>query len=225
MQLTVHEAADLLGVDDKQVLRWIRKDGLPACKISDSYRINRIDLLEWATEHRMKLSPEIFARLEIPETPLPRISEALEAGGIHYDIAGEDQQTVLRTIVGLVKLPASADRDFLLQVLLAREALGTTAIGEGIAIPHVRNPILLHGATPTITLTFLAQPIDFKAIDGKPVTILFTLITPTPRVHLHILSKLAYLLRDERLQAVLRRRGGTDEILRTIRGIEAELGL
>ena len=225
MQLNVHEAAELLGVNDRSVLRWIKKEGLPAVKINEVYRINRIDLLEWATEHRLKLSPDIFARLEIAQEQLPRISEALEAGGIHYDIAGADQQSVLRNIVALVKLPPQADRDFLLQILLAREALGTTAIGDGIAIPHVRNPILLHGVTPTITLTFLAQPIDFKAIDGKPVSILFTLITPTPRVHLHILSKLAYLLRDERLQEVLRRRGPATEILSTIRGIEAELAV
>jgi PTS system nitrogen regulatory IIA component len=225
MQLTVHEAAELLNVDDRNVLRWIKKEGLPAHKVNEVYRINRIDLLEWATEHRMKLSPEIFARLESAQEPLPRISEALEAGGIHYGIAGGDQQTVLRNIVGLVKLPPEADREFLLQVLLAREALGTTAIGDGIAIPHVRNPILLHGVRPTITLTFLAQPIDFKAIDGKPVDILFTLITPTPRVHLHILSKLAYLLRDTRLQAVLKRRGAAAEIMATIREIETELAV
>ena len=52
-------------------------------------------------------------RLEIAQEQLPRISEALEAGGIHYDIAGADQQSVLRNIVALVKLPPQADRDFL----------------------------------------------------------------------------------------------------------------
>lgn len=225
MQLTVHEAAELLRVSEKEVLRWIKKDGLPACKINERHRINRVDLLEWATEHRIKLSPEIFARLEISDEPLPKISAAVEAGGIHYDVRGEDQQAVLKNIVELLRLPPQVDREFLLQVLLAREALGTTAIGEGIAIPHVRNPILLHDVKPTVTLTFLSQPIDFNAIDGKPVDILFTLITPTVRTHLHVLSKLAYLLRDERVLSVLKRKGTAPEILDTIRAIEAELKL
>lgn len=223
MQLTVHETAELLRVTERDVLRWIRKDGLPACKINERYRINRVDLLEWATEHQIKLSPEIFARLEIPDEQLPRISEALESGGIHYDIQGEDRQAALNNVVGLIKLPPRVDREFLLQVLLAREALGTTAMGEGIAIPHVRNPILLHDAKPTVTLAFLAHPIDFKAVDGKPVNILFTIITPTIRTHLHILSKLAYLLRDARVLSVLREQGPAPKILDAIRTVEAEL--
>jgi nitrogen PTS system EIIA component len=225
MQLTVNEAARLLQVPEKDVLRWIKKDGLPACKINEVLRINRVDLMEWATEHRVQLSPEIFDRLETPDRTLPKISTALECGGIHYDVAGDDLQTVLRNIVALIKLPPEMDADFLLQVLLAREALGTTAIGDGIAIPHVRNPILLHDVMPCITLTFLARPIDFNAIDGKPVTVLFTLITPTVRTHLHTLSRLAYLLRDERLKSVLHRVAPAEEILRTIRSIEAEFNL
>ena len=225
MQLTVQEAARLLQVTEKDVLRWIRKDGLPACKINEVLRINRVDLLEWATEHRIQLSPELFDRLETPDRTLPKISAALDEGGIYYDIAGDDPQTVLRNIVSLIKLPPEMDAEFLLQVLLAREALGTTAIGDGIAIPHVRNPILLHDVMPSVTLTFLSKPIDFNAIDGKPVTILFTLITPTVRTHLHILSRLAYLLRDERLKAALRKAAPAGEILGTIRAIEAELNL
>lgn len=225
MQLTLSEAAELLGVTEKEVQRWIKKDGLPACKINDLYRINRVDLLEWATDHRMKLSPEIFALLETPDGILPKLSAAIEAGGVQYDIPGDNQQTVLRNIVARISLPESVDPEFLLQVLLAREAMGTTAMGDGIAIPHVRNPILLHDAKPTVTLSFLATPIDFHAIDNRPVDTLFTIITPTVRTHLHILSKLAYVLRDERVKAVLHKKGSTAEITGAIKAIEAELGL
>jgi PTS system nitrogen regulatory IIA component len=224
MQLTVAEAARLLQVDEKTVLNWIRKKGLAAVKINERYRLNRVDLLEWATDQGIKLSPEIFAAARSDEVPLPSLSQALEAGGIHYGVRGEEAQAVLRNVVSLLRLPPQIDPDFLLQVLLAREALGTTAIGDGIAIPHVRNPILLHIPSPAITLCFLEKPIDFHALDGKPVNILFTLISPTARTHLHLLAKLAYALRDARFKAVLQRQEAAAEILATVKAIEAELG-
>ncbi len=224
MQLTVAEAARLLQTDEKSVRNWIKKKGLPAVKIQEQYRVNRVDLLEWATEQGIKLSPEIFTAVRNDDIPLPSLSQALEAGGINYEVRGEETRTVLRNVVSLLQLPPQIDPDFLLQVLLAREALGTTAIGDGIAIPHVRNPILLHIPSPAITLCFLEKPIDFNALDGKPVNILFTLISPTARTHLHLLAKLAYALRDDRFKAVLRRQGNREEILATVREIEADLG-
>jgi len=225
MQLTTTEAARLLQVEEKTVRQWIKKGGLPACKVNFHYRLNRVDLLEWATEHGIKVSPEIFAAAEEEEeVPLPTLCEALVTGGIHFDIQGESKQEVLKNVVSQLMLPPQVDPDFLLQVLLAREALGTTAIGDGIAIPHVRNPILLHVAAPAITLSFLAKPIDFKALDGIPVHILFTLISPTAKTHLHLLAKLAFALRDDRFKKVLREGATQTEILTTVRAIETDIG-
>jgi nitrogen PTS system EIIA component len=224
MQLTVSEVARLLQVDEKTVTTWIRKKGLPAVKINEQYRLNRVDLLEWATDQGIKLSPEIFTSAQDERIAFPSLSQALEAGGIHYGVPGEETQTVLKNVVALLKLPSQIDPDFLLQVLLAREALGTTAIGDGIAIPHVRNPIILQVSSPAITLCFLQKPIDFNAVDGKPVDILFTLISPTARTHLHLLAKLAYALRDKRFKEVLRHRGEATELLAIVKTIEAEIG-
>lgn len=223
MSLTVTEVSELTGATERTVLNWIRKDGLPACKVNDRFQLNRTELLEWATDHGIKLSPAIFSVEDAEEDVLPSLSTALETGGIHFGVEGDDQQAVLKNVVGLLPLPPQVDREFMLQVLLAREALGTTAIGDGIAIPHVRNPILLHVAAPAITLCFLKKPIDFKAVDDRPVDILFTLISPTVKTHLHILAKLAYGLRDERFKQVLRRRGTAAEILATVKALEHDL--
>ncbi len=223
MLLTVTEAARLLQVPEKNVLRWIRKDNLPARKINEEYRMNRVDLLEWATEKGIKLSPDIFAEPEPPEGSLPNLSQVLKGGGIFYNVEGKTREEVLKNIISLLKFPPDVDRDYMLQVLLAREALGTTAIGDGIAIPHVRNPILLHVEIPMVTICFLKDPIDFKAIDEKPVDTIFLLISPTVKIHLHLLSKLAYALRDPRFKAVLQRGGPTTEIMATIKLIESEL--
>lgn len=205
MLIKVSEAAALLQTEEKTVIKWIKKEKLPAVLVKGTYRINRVDLLEWATEHAIKVSPELFTATE-EETDFPTLAEALAAGGIYCDVPGDDKLSVLRSVVTLLKLPPEMDPEFLLQVLLAREALGTTAIGDGIAIPHVRNPILLlNKPSPAIMLCFLKSPIDFGALDGNPVKILFMLTSPTVKIHLHLLSKLAYALRDERFRSLLNR--------------------
>jgi len=204
MLIRAKEAAELLQTDEKTVHKWIKKEGLPAALVSGRFQINRVDLLEWATDHGIKVPPELFVAAEA-DIPFPTLAEALEAGGIHCRVAGADKLTVLRNLVRLLKLPPQQDPEFLLQVLLAREALGTTAIGDGIAIPHVRNPILLNKPLPAITLCFLEQPVDFGALDGIPVKVLFMLTSPTVKVHLHLLSRLAYALRDESFRTTLGR--------------------
>jgi len=203
MLMKASEVAALLTSDEGTVLKWIKKEKLPATLVNGVYRINRVDLLEWATEHAIKVPPELFEAVEA-DIHYPTLSEALEAGGVHCGVPGEDTLEVLRNVVNLLKLPPQMDPEFLLQVLLAREALGTTAVGGGIAIPHVRNPILLQNRpAPAITLCFLANPIDFGALDGEPVRILFMLTSPTVKVHLHLLSRLAYALHDPQFRATL----------------------
>jgi PTS system nitrogen regulatory IIA component len=128
-----------------------------------------------------------------------------------------------------VPVPDEVDREFLLHVLLARENLQSTGIGEGIAIPHVRNPIVLHIPRPLITLCFLERPVDFAALDGKPVHALFSLICPAVRAHLRLLSRLSFALQDERFNQVIARQGPSDEVLaeagRVERALEQQHGM
>ena len=223
MQLVVKDVARLFKVSEKTVYRWIDQGILPAYRINDQYRFNRAELLEWATSRRMNVSPDIFAEPESSATPLPSLVEALQAGGIFYRIGGTEKESVLRAVVETLRLPEEVDRGFLLRVLLARETLESTGIGDGIAIPHVRNPVVLHVARPLITLCFLEQAVEFGALDGKPVSIVFSLISPTVRAHLRLLSRLSFALQDPRFKAVLQRQGARDEIFAEAHRVEAGL--
>jgi len=224
MLLEASEAAQALNVDEKTVMRWIKKDHLPAEDIQGNFRINPVDLLEWATERGIKVNPALYKMPDADNQPLPTLSQALQAGGIHCGFPGADKETVLRNAVAVLDLPPEIDPEFILQVLLAREAMGTTAVGDGIAIPHVRNPILVQLPVPKIALCFLAEPVDFGALDGKPVQILFTIISPTIRMHLHLLSKLAYCLRDQRLRGILGRQCNAGGIMAAVLEIETNIG-
>jgi PTS system nitrogen regulatory IIA component len=225
MQLTVRDAARILNVPERTVYRWIEEDGLPAYRVNDQFRFNRAELLEWVTSHKgpraVTITPELFQ--EPPGAPTYELSAALEAGGIHHGVAGTDRETVLRAVVALLQLPQKLDTESLLQVILAREELGTTAIGDGIAIPHVRNPVVMRVERPLIMLCFLERAIDYGATDGKPVDTLFTLVTPTVRTHLHLLSRLAMSLNDPVFHALIRARAAKPDILREARRLEKTL--
>jgi nitrogen PTS system EIIA component len=223
MQLSVKDAARLLNVSEKTIYRWIKQELVPAYRINEQFRFNRAELLEWATSRRIQISPDIFLEGTQGKVPLPSLSDALRGGGVSYRVGGHDKASVLRAVVDLLNLPEEVDREFLYQVLLARETLGSTGLGDGIAIPHVRNPVVLHVSKPTVTLCFLEHPIDFRAIDGQPVTTLFTLISPSVRAHLHLLSRLGFVLRNQRFKAALERQASRDELMDALSCAEASL--
>ncbi len=224
MRLTVRDTARILNVSEKTIYRWIGQGTIPAYRVNDQYRFNRAELLEWATSKKIQVSAEIFEEPAAEEGPLPGVHEAIAIGGIFYRVGGSDLNSVLRQVVQIIPLPEEVDREFLFQVFLARENLGSTAIGEGIAIPHVRNPIVLHVTRPMISLCFLERAVDFKALDGQPVFVLFTLVSPTVRAHLHLLSRLAFGLRAPGFKAAVLRQGSRDEILAEAARVETGVG-
>jgi PTS system nitrogen regulatory IIA component len=221
MQLTVRDVSALFNVSEKTVYRWIGQGEIPAYRLNNQYRFSRPELLEWATARRIKVSPALVEQPEAKTVTLPTLAEAVEAGGIFYRVEGTDKPSVLRQVVKLLRLPEDMDREALLQVMMAREELASTGLGDGIAIPHVRNPIVTHVGKATVTLCFLEQAIDFAAIDGQPVRVLFTLVTPTVQTHLHLLSRLAYTLRNPEFRDVVAREGSREEILSAVRQAEA----
>lgn len=223
MQVSVKEAAAILNVSDETIYKWVKDEEIPSHTMNDQVRFNRAELLEWATAHNIQVSPDLFTGDQPNKSKLPTISEALKLGGVAYRVGGTDQASVLRAVVDVMKLPEAVDREFLYQVLLARESLGSTGVGDGIAIPHVRNPVVLHVAQPTVTLCFLENPIDFHAIDEKPVNTLFTLISPTVRTHLHLLSRLGFILRNPEIKAALKRQASSDELLAMIATAESNI--
>lgn len=224
MQLSVKDAATLLKISEDAVYRWVKSGVLPAYHINEQYRFNRSELLEWATARQMDIAADVFEEEQRARAP-SGLAEALAAGDVLYGVPGVDKTSVLRGIMGLLLLPEEVDREFLFQVLLARESLGSTGIGGGIAIPHVRNPVILHITKPAVTICFLEQPIDFQAIDGQPVHTLFLLITPTIRAHLHLLSRLGFVLRDKEVKAALARQAPREELLAVLTRAEAALAV
>jgi PTS system nitrogen regulatory IIA component len=222
MQLTARDAARLLQISERMLYRLLERGELNATRVNEQWRFNRVDLLEFAATRRMEISAELLAELDPPQAP-PSLAEALRQGGVHHGITGDDKTSILRAVVDRLPLPPTTDRDLLHRVLLAREALGSTGFGNGLAIPHPRNPIVLRVQQPAAAICYLERPIDFGALDGQPVHTLITLVSPSTRAHLHLLAVLATVLHESGVHGRLAARAGLDELLPEIERGEAAL--
>jgi nitrogen PTS system EIIA component len=224
MRFGVRDVAARFGVSESDVLRWVDEEGLPVSKVDGAHRFSPAALFEWATARGMKVPATLFQEPENGDREvLPSLVDALRAGGIVDPVKGREKSAVLAELVAHLKLPKGIDRDSLLQILLAREQLGSTGIGDGIAIPHVRNPIVMRVPKPMLVLGLLTRPIDYGAIDRQPVHAVFLLVAPTTRAHLHMLSRLGFVLRDARLRELLVARAPMERILEALAAAESRI--
>lgn len=103
------------------------------------------------------------------------IEELLQPGNVILDLSAQHKEAALKELAQRAGAELGKDWQTLLKALCEREALGTTGMGEGTAIPHVR----LKGIDrPFGILARLKRPIAFAAVDGEPVDIVFLLVLP-----------------------------------------------
>ena len=139
----------------------------------------------------------------MPESSALHIRDVLDPRRVVLDVAGRSKREILSRLVDTLGLTHPAiDRSALLETLLEREQTSTTAIADGIAIPHGR-----HGSGEAVICLFGKSPggVDFDSIDGGPTHLFFVLVSPesSPTLHLRWLAHFAVLLRDESFRTAL----------------------
>ena len=214
MDLTLKEVSSILGIPSREILRMVRARKIRAYKIYSQYRFNRDELNEWILKGRIPVSSEV---LSLVQSSVPvKMYSLFERGGVYYDIEGSTVADVIRNSVQRITIPANTDREKIIASLLEREELMTTGMGEGIALPHPRNPILADVGSESVSICFLRDPVDFNSIDEKPVHTLFIILSANPRRHLEILSKISFLCRKPDFYDMIISRKNTAEIMHAI---------
>jgi PTS system nitrogen regulatory IIA component len=222
MRLSVRDVASHLGVSENTVFRWVEKDHLPATQVDGQFRFSPAAVYEWATSRGVPIPGNLFEADPAPRA-VPPLTRALHTGGVVAGLRGDDKHSVMTAAVEKLQLPAHVDRGVILQMLLAREKLGSTGIGAGFAIPHVRDPIVLRVPESQVTLYLLERPIEFGAADQLPVHTLFLAVTPTIQSHLLILSRLGTVLQDAAVRTAITGRDTGERILALIEHVERKL--
>lgn len=148
-----------------------------------------------------------------------RIMDILVRDAVILDVAAETKDQVLEQMAGALAAAVPAvDADRLIEVLREREALQSTGIGEGVAIPHGKLPGL-DGLVAGFARS--AAGVDFESIDGQPTHLFFLLVVPEHaggRQHLKALARISRFCRHEDFRKLLTEAVGLDEVLKVIEG-------
>jgi PTS system nitrogen regulatory IIA component len=125
----------------------------------------------------------------------------------------------IRAMVASLKQAGSIDPDeeeSIIKKLMEREELGSTGIGNGVAIPHTKHPSV---SDPVSTVAIVKDGVDFESLDHGPVYILFLLISPPERSgdHLRGLENISRHLRNQKFCSFLRQARGRDDIVELLR--------
>jgi PTS system nitrogen regulatory IIA component len=203
MRLPIEQIAGALGLPRRKIERWIRQGRIPLNRRGDVCTFDRRALERWAREHHLNFRVDHDRRSTGDRPPAESLVGALDQGGIHYAIPGQRVDAVIHAAVERLAVVAPEIRPELAARLIERENLTSTGLGNGIAVPHPREPERLALATASISACYLETPVDFNALDGKPVHLLFVLLAPSVRTHLQLLSRLSYCLRDKAFVAFL----------------------
>lgn len=145
-----------------------------------------------------------------------RLSEIFKPQFVIPDLKAHDKKGVLEELLGSITgQEGSLNRGTLLQVLLERERLGSTGIGDGVALPHGKlrgldNLLLSFGRS--------IDGLDFDSIDEQPAYLFFLLLAPenSAGMHLKSLAKISRMLKDGNLRQQLMRAKSREEIYRII---------
>ena len=131
----------------------------------------------------------------------------------------------LQILVQALSFSEKLDRNVLLDALLSREEMMSTAIGNGIAIPHVRLFDSTNLKEDIVVVAYLFEPIDWKAPDGKPIHTLFFVLAADETRHLQILAEIAQLASDEDFVDFLKTMPSRKALIERIRQIEEKMGV
>ena len=146
-----------------------------------------------------------------------RILDFLCKNAVTADLKSQNKKEAIEELVGLLyKAKKIKSKEKVVKILIEREKLGSTGIGQGIAIPHGKSS----GVTNIIAAFGVSKNgVNFDALDGESVYLIFLLIAPPDLagVHLKALAKISRLLKDKFFRQALRNAASVDEIIKIIK--------
>jgi len=150
-----------------------------------------------------------------------KVAALVERGGVYYDVPGASPKDLIANIIGLMPPIEAVAPEELQRQIMEREALVSTGIGRGIALPHPRNPVLAGAnARPLVAIAFPVMPIDWNTQDGSKVHTVFLIISESAKQHLNTLSKINFLCQKEKFHSLIEARVSKKEIVAAIEEAE-----
>ncbi|MEW6234667.1 MAG: PTS sugar transporter subunit IIA [Candidatus Omnitrophota bacterium] len=190
--LTIKEVGDLLQVNQRTILRMIQNDKIPATKIGNQWRFHPIHLEKWVLNGGVDANGGMENAWELEEE-----FQVFSPSRVLLDLNAASAADALRKMADhLADEGHLLQRDIFYNALLEREKMSTTGVGRGVALPHAWHPINDLFRVPLVVAARLKQAVDFQAVDGLPVDLVFMLCSPRNRLHLKLLSAVNSIVRE-----------------------------
>lgn len=199
--MTIKEVSKYLKMNERTVYKLIQAGQIPAAKLGKQWRLNKERLNEWLGFQVAELSASDLAHIERDhKESVIKIAPLLKEQDVAFNFYAASKshaiQKLVDTIIKNNKLPASQGEK-LLQTVMERERLCSTAVGEGVAVPHPRDVVITEARKPLLCVGVCRHGMDFESIDGKPTHLVFLLSAPRNDIHLKLMARLSRLLRDK----------------------------
>jgi PTS system nitrogen regulatory IIA component len=218
--LNIEDVAALLQIPAEKVERWVQQGQIPCKFKEDRCYFRKKEILDWARTHELMMFDRQEEDKSRDETYLS-LKAGIERGGVHFGLEGDDSAALFENAVASMAFPGHISERDVIDALNGREEIASTGIGRGIAIPHPRQPLAIE--CPLVPVFFLEKSVDFRSVDGKPVSILFFMFSPSTQIHLKLLSKLSFFLRSAPLLEKLKSCRTEKDVLDLIGAFESDL--
>ncbi len=219
--MDIKEMVQFLGLDLRRLERMAQRGEIPCQKVNNQWRFNRQEITEWLQQKMGGLSDQHLADMDAGITAHRKLKPAeqlicplLCPESVSTNLRAKTKNSVLRELTELaVKSERVYDAESLLEALIQRENLYSTAMENGIAIPHPRRPLPYAISEPVLVVVHSARGIGYGAPDGKLTDLFFMTCSQDDHHHLHILARLCRMLNDKNLPDNLRAAQTPQEII------------
>lgn len=195
--LTLAEVATYLKLSEKTLLKMVKSGEIPCAKIANQWRFSRPMVDDWLRGKMDVVPKNDLTRLIEKEFDYMPVSRLIDLDSMIMNLKSTDRAGVLDELAEVAfQNNLILDKESLIRKLNEREDLTSTAIGNGIAIPHIRKPSASIINEPKIVIGLSREGLDFKSPDGKLTRLFFLILSDSEVVHLRILSRLAVILRE-----------------------------
>ena len=199
--MTIKEVAKYLKMNERTVYKLIQAGQIPAAKLGKQWRLDKEKLNEWIGFRMAEMPSEDLAHLEKDhkETVI-KIIPLLKQENVIFSFYAVSKSQAIQKLVNVLITNnniSPSEGKSLLKTVMERERLCSTAIGEGVAIPHPRDVVISSMKKPLLAAGICKHGMDFESIDAKPTNIIFLLSAPRNDIHLKLMARLSRLLRDK----------------------------
>lgn len=222
--LTLSEVAVYLKLAEKTIHRMVQKGEIPCFKVASQWRFSKRMIDQWLNSKLNTPPKDEISRLLESEPELVPFSRMSSPEMILEDLDPGSKEHMLQQLIQPLVAQGYIDQgtDFLNR-LMERESMISTAVGNGIALPHIRNPREYTNAVPAVVVGRCREGVDFNSLDGSPTYLFFLIFSTNITVHLRITSRINRILLNKTLIRQLMEAKTKEEIFTLLTNEDKEI--